>query len=80
MNLHAPQVHGFFSVPVDHLTALGVLAEHFQGQDLDSPAGPFRVSAPPQCLRLQVARQDGRVKLERKHAVLFLLISQIAAQ
>lgn len=34
MTLHAPQVHGFFSVPVDHLTALGVLAEHFQGADL----------------------------------------------
>ena len=31
MTLHAPQVHGFFSVPVDHLTALGVLAEHFRG-------------------------------------------------
>jgi ribose-phosphate pyrophosphokinase len=27
-------VHGFFSVPVDQLTALGVLAEHFRGQDL----------------------------------------------
>jgi ribose-phosphate pyrophosphokinase len=35
MTLHAPQVHGFFSVPVDHLTALGVLAEHFREQDLD---------------------------------------------
>ncbi len=34
MELHAPQVHGFFSVPVDHLTALGVLAEHFGGRDL----------------------------------------------
>ncbi len=34
MNLHAPQVHGFFSVPVDHLTALGVLADHFREQDL----------------------------------------------
>ena len=34
MELHAPQVHGFFSVPVDHLTALGVLADHFTGQDL----------------------------------------------
>ncbi len=34
MNLHAPQVHGFFSVPVDHLTALGVLADHFRRQDL----------------------------------------------
>jgi ribose-phosphate pyrophosphokinase len=35
MNLHAPQVHGFFSVPVDHLTALGVLADHFREQDLE---------------------------------------------
>lgn len=28
--LHSPQVHGFFSVPVDHLHALGELAEYFQ--------------------------------------------------
>ncbi|GAA1654518.1 ribose-phosphate pyrophosphokinase [Kribbella alba] len=34
MALHAPQVHGFFSVPVDHLTAIGVLAEHFRTTDL----------------------------------------------
>ena len=34
MTLHAPQVHGFFSVPVDHLTAIGVLADHFRGRDL----------------------------------------------
>ena len=34
MNLHAPQVHGFFTVPVDHLTAIGVLADHYRGRDL----------------------------------------------
>jgi len=34
MTLHAPQVHGFFSVPVDHLTAIGQLADHFRGRDL----------------------------------------------
>ena len=34
MTLHAPQVHGFFSVPVDHLTAIGVLADHFRDHDL----------------------------------------------
>src|SRR5690348_14223155 len=34
MTLHAPQVHGFFSVPVDQLTALGILAEHFLATDL----------------------------------------------
>lgn len=33
MALHAPQVHGFFSVPVDHLTAIGELANHFRGRD-----------------------------------------------
>jgi ribose-phosphate pyrophosphokinase len=32
--LHAPQVHGFFSVPVDHLSAIGELAEHFRDRDL----------------------------------------------
>lgn len=34
MALHAPQVHGFFGIPVDHLTAIGVLADHFRGSDL----------------------------------------------
>jgi ribose-phosphate pyrophosphokinase len=34
MALHAPQVHGFFSIPVDHLTAIAELAEHFREQDL----------------------------------------------
>ncbi|HEU4842036.1 MAG TPA: ribose-phosphate pyrophosphokinase [Ilumatobacteraceae bacterium] len=34
MALHAPQVHGFFGVPVDHLTAIGELADHFRGRDL----------------------------------------------
>ncbi len=34
MALHAPQVHGFFSVPVDHLNAINVLADHFRGNDL----------------------------------------------
>lgn len=30
MTLHSPQVHGFFSVPVDHLHALNELAGHFR--------------------------------------------------
>jgi ribose-phosphate pyrophosphokinase len=36
MTLHSPQVHGFFSVPVDHLHALRELAHHFQGYDLSN--------------------------------------------
>src|ERR1700744_6341606 len=34
LNLHSPQVHGFFSVPVDHLHALRELAGHFSQRDL----------------------------------------------
>jgi ribose-phosphate pyrophosphokinase len=34
VTLHAPQVHGFFSVPVDHLHALNELAAHFRRHDL----------------------------------------------
>ncbi len=34
MTLHSPQVHGFFSMPTDHLTAQSVFVEHFLKQDL----------------------------------------------
>ncbi|WP_285506413.1 ribose-phosphate diphosphokinase [Actinokineospora sp. NBRC 105648] len=36
MTLHSPQVHGFFSVPVDHLHALRELAGHFSALDLSN--------------------------------------------
>jgi ribose-phosphate pyrophosphokinase len=36
LTLHSPQVHGFFSVPVDHLHALRELAAYFRGRDLSS--------------------------------------------
>ncbi|MFF5099276.1 MULTISPECIES: ribose-phosphate pyrophosphokinase [Actinosynnema] len=36
MTLHSPQVHGFFSVPVDHLHALHELAVHFRRYDLSN--------------------------------------------
>ncbi len=34
VTLHSPQVHGFFSMPVDHLHALRELAGHFRQYDL----------------------------------------------
>ena len=34
MDLHAPQIQGFFSIPVDHLFAAPVLVEHFQKLNL----------------------------------------------
>ena len=36
MTLHSAQVHGFFSVPTDHLNALKVLANHFRNRDLSN--------------------------------------------
>src|SRR5215475_5739516 len=36
MAMHSPQVHGFFSIPVDHLHALNELAEHFAKNDLSN--------------------------------------------
>ncbi|WP_432968161.1 ribose-phosphate diphosphokinase [Dactylosporangium sp. CA-233914] len=36
LTLHSPQVHGFFSVPVDHLHALRELAGHFRAHDLSN--------------------------------------------
>ncbi len=34
MTLHSPQVHGFFSVPTDPLTARGLLAQYFYEQQI----------------------------------------------
>ncbi len=37
MDLHADQVHGFFNIPVDHLTAIPTIAKHFKaGYDLSN--------------------------------------------
>ena len=38
MTLHSPQVHGFFSVPVDHLHALRELADHFRRTTCPAPS------------------------------------------
>lgn len=35
MDLHAGQLQGFFSVPVDHMTALPMIAEYFHAKNLD---------------------------------------------
>ena len=37
MDLHAEQVHGFFSIPVDHLTAIPIIADYLQDTcDMDN--------------------------------------------
>jgi hypothetical protein len=50
MTLHSPQVHGFFSVPVDHLHALGELSQYFRRNGCRSSRYcPSRRPSPKPC-------------------------------
>lgn len=70
MDLHAPQVHGFFSVPVDHLTATPILTEYIGDKyGLDSAVivspdagGAKRVGRIAERLHLPMAIIDKRRK------------------
>jgi ribose-phosphate pyrophosphokinase len=37
MDLHAPQIQGFFDIPLDHLTGVPILAEYLRGLKLPRP-------------------------------------------
>lgn len=52
MDLHAGQIQGFFDLPVDHLTALPILADYFREKKLDN--------------LIAVAPDVGRVKTVKK--------------
>ncbi|MEA2155072.1 MAG: ribose-phosphate pyrophosphokinae, partial [Solirubrobacteraceae bacterium] len=54
MDLHAGQIQGFFSKPVDHMTALFILTQHFKDLGLQD--------------LVVVAPDAGRVKLNKKFA------------
>jgi ribose-phosphate pyrophosphokinase len=52
MDLHAGQIQGFFTIPVDHMTALPLFARHFRDLGL---TGPGVVSVAPDEGRAKVA-------------------------
>lgn len=54
MDLHAPQIQGFFSCPVDNLTATPILCEHFANQHIPD--------------LVMVATDVGRANLVRSYA------------
>src|SRR2546428_1037675 len=56
MDLHAGQIQGFFTIPVDHMTALPLFARHFRDLGL---TGPNIVS---------VAPDEGRAKMAVRFA------------
>lgn len=35
LDLHAPQIQGFFDIPIDHLMGVPILSEHFKSKDLN---------------------------------------------
>ena len=67
MDLHAGQIQGFFTIPVDHMTALPLFARHFR--DLGLTATASSRSRPTRAARsMAVAlRRDDRGRL-RDHA------------
>ena len=52
MDLHAGQIQGFFTIPVDHMTALPLFARHFRDMGL---TGPGVVSVSPDAGRARLA-------------------------
>jgi ribose-phosphate pyrophosphokinase len=70
MDLHAPQVHGFFSIPVDHLTATPIITQYINDKyGLDSAVvvaadagGAKRVGRIAEHLHLPMAIIDKRRK------------------
>ena len=58
MDMHAGQIQGFFSIPVDHMTALPLFAAHFQAQGL---CGDDVVCVSPDLGRVKLARRLSRM-------------------
>jgi ribose-phosphate pyrophosphokinase len=58
MDLHAGQIQGFFTIPVDHMTALPLFARHFRDLGL---AGDGVVSVAPDAGRAKVAVRFGEM-------------------
>jgi len=52
MDLHAGQIQGFFTIPVDHMTALPLFAQHFRDLGV---TGPEVVSVSPDAGRAKMA-------------------------
>ncbi len=76
MTLHSPQVHGFFSMPADHLTAHSVFVKHLRNKGLDNTVvvspdigHAKRALKLAKALDLPVAAAEKR-RLDGKHVVI----------
>ena len=66
MDLHAGQIQGFFNVPVDHMTALQLFAQHYRDKGL---SGEGVVAVSPDVGRAKFARRFSKM-LEADLAIL----------
>src|SRR2546429_9883023 len=66
MDLHAGQIQGFFSIPVDHMTALQLFAQYYRDRGL---SGEQIVAVSPDVGRAKFARRFGKM-LEADLAIL----------
>ena len=66
MDLHAGQIQGFFSIPVDHMTALQLFAQYYRDKGLQ---GEGIVAVSPDPGRAKMARRFGQM-LEGDLAIL----------
>lgn len=88
MALHSPQVHGFFSIPIDHLSAVPELARHFaqSGRDLSNTVvvspdlGNAKVASQmARLLRLPVAAGSKR-RLADDKVVIDAIVGDVAGR
>jgi ribose-phosphate pyrophosphokinase len=66
MDLHAGQIQGFFTVPVDHMTAIQLFAQYYRDKGLQ---GDGMVAVSPDPGRAKMARRFGQM-LEAELAIL----------
>ena len=72
MDLHAGQVQGFFSVPVDHMTALPMFVDHFKERVYEGEIAERMVVVSPDAGRAKLANHFA----ERLGATLAVLTKQ----
>jgi ribose-phosphate pyrophosphokinase len=86
MALHAPQVHGFFRVPVDHLNALNILSTYFRNRELESTVvvspdlgNAKSASHLARLLNLSVAAGSKR-RIDDEHVVIERIVGDVSGR
>ena len=86
MALHAPQVHGFFRIPVDHLNALNILCTHFRDRELANTVvvspdlgNAKSASHLARLLNLSVAAGSKR-RIDDEHVVIDRIVGDVAGK